>query len=187
MQDIKRIFDSSPIIAAIKSDELLESVIKSKARVVFVLYGSIITLPEIVKKLKDNGKIAIVHIDLVQGLSGRDVAVDFIAQNTKADGIISTKQNLVKYAMDLGLIAGERTFLVDSIAKENLKSHLKAFSPSFLEVMPGILPKVIKELVSVTTVPVVAGGLISDTEDLAMISHSGASAVSTSNPVLWQL
>ncbi len=185
MQSIKSIFEKSPIIAAIKSDELLEQVIKSKVQVVFILYGSIITLPSIVQKLKENGKMAIVHIDLVQGLSGRDVAVDYILQNTAADGIISTKQNLVKYALDKGLIAGERTFLVDSIAKENIKTHLKAFSPSFLEVMPGIIPRVIRELVSVTTVPIVAGGLISDAEDLALISRSGASAASTSNPELW--
>jgi Glycerol-3-phosphate responsive antiterminator (mRNA-binding) len=185
MNDIKSLFSSSPIIAAVKSDDLMREAAKSNVKVIFVLYGSILTIADTVRYLKDNGKTVIVHIDLIQGLSGRDVAVDFIKQNTEADGIISTKQNLVKYALDLGLVAGERTFIVDSIAKENIKTHLKAFEPSFLEVMPGVITKVITELVSSTQVPIVAGGLVSDAEDLAAIARSGASAVSTSNVALW--
>ena len=43
-----------------------------------------------VKKIKDAGKLAMVHIDLIAGLSGKEVAVDYIKQETLADGIIST-------------------------------------------------------------------------------------------------
>lgn len=185
MPNIKDIFKTSPIIAAVTNKELLKIAIKSKVQVVFVLFGSILNIAENVKLLKEAGKVVIVHVDLIQGLSVRDVAIDFIQQNTLSDGIISTKQNLVKYALDKGLIAGERTFLVDSMAKANVIAHLKAFTPSFLEVMPGIIPRIISELVTTTTVPIVAGGLISDAEDLASISRSGASAISTSNPKLW--
>ena len=110
---IEDIFKENPIIAAINSDKLLFEVVKSDVKVVFVLYGTILTLPSIVEKLKNSGKIAIVHTDLINGLSSKEVAVDYIASSTKADGIISTKTNLVKRAKELGLIAGVRSFVVD--------------------------------------------------------------------------
>ena len=40
--------------------------------------------------MKQAGKMALVHLDLINGLSAKDVAVDFIKKYTKADGIIST-------------------------------------------------------------------------------------------------
>lgn len=185
MMNFEDVLRKYPIIAAVKSDESLEIAAMSNVKVVFILYGSILTIGEQVEKLKTHEKIVIIHIDLIHGLASKEVAIDFIMNNTNADGIISTRQNLVKYALEKGFIAGERTFLVDSMAKENIKAHLKTFSPSFLEVMPGVITRAISELVSDTKVPIVAGGLISDDEDLAMIAKSGALAVSTSNHKLW--
>ena len=42
-------------------------------------------------------KRQMVHVDLITGLSGKEVAVDFIKNNTLADGIISTKPALIRY------------------------------------------------------------------------------------------
>lgn len=41
-----------------------------------------------------------VHVDLIDGLAARDVAVDFIAKSTRADGIIDS--NLVRRAKTQG-------------------------------------------------------------------------------------
>lgn len=51
---------------------------------------------DIVDEVKAHDKIAMVHIDLIAGLNNKEIAVDFIKKYTKADGIISTKQQLVK-------------------------------------------------------------------------------------------
>ncbi len=59
-------------------------------------------------------------MDMIQGLSTKR-AVDFIAHNTRADGIISTKNTLVERAKEMGLYAIQRTF-VDSIALDTLKT-----------------------------------------------------------------
>lgn len=86
------LLEESPIIAAIKSWEGLEKSLKSECKVVFVLFGTICDIDQIVARIKDAGKVAIVHVDMIQGLSTKRVAVDFIAHNTRADGIISTKK-----------------------------------------------------------------------------------------------
>ena len=85
------LLEESPIIAAVKSQEGLEKSLKSECKVVFVLFGTICDIDVIVAQIKDAGKVAIVHVDMIQGLSTKKVAVDFIAHNTRADGIISTK------------------------------------------------------------------------------------------------
>lgn len=184
--DIKDILLDSPIIAAVNSDTLLKKAMESEPDVVFVLYGSILTLPKIVDILKESGKTVIVHADLITGLAGKDIAVDYIAQSTKADGIISTKDPLVKRAKELGLIAGERSFIVDSMALENTISHIKTTKPDFLEIMPGLLTRVIKEL-SPLGIPIVAGGLISSRDEIVAALNAGAKAISTSSTTLWSM
>lgn len=77
------LLEESPIIAAIKSWEGLEKSLKSECKVVFVLFGTICDIDQIVARIKDAGKVAIVHVDMIQGLSTKRVAVDFIAHNTQ--------------------------------------------------------------------------------------------------------
>ena len=138
------LLEESPIIAAVKSQEGLEHSLKSECKVVFVLFGTICDIDAIVAKIKAAGKIAIVHVDMIQGLSTKKVAVDFIAHNTKADGIISTKNVLVEYAKEIGLFAIQRTFVVDSIALNTLKKQIELFRPDAVEIMPGVMPKILK-------------------------------------------
>ena len=185
--DIRDIFLDSPIIAAIKDDELLHQAVKSECDVVFILYGTICNISKIIEEIKDNHKIAIVHVDLIQGLGNREVSVDFIKEQTKADGIISTKQNLVKRAKELDMIAGERTFAVDSMALATIKNHIKTLKPDFLEIMPGLVTKIISQISSLSSVPVVAGGLISDKSDILSALDAGACAISTTRSELWEL
>ena len=58
----------SPVIAAVKDDEGVDACLKSESQVVFILYGDICTIPEIVSKVKAAGKLAVVHLDLIHGL-----------------------------------------------------------------------------------------------------------------------
>ena len=134
------LLEESPIIAAVKSWEGLEKSLKSECKVVFVLFGTICDIDQIVARIKDAGKVAIVHVDMIQGLSTKRVAVDFIAHNTRADGIISTKNTLVEHAKEMGLYAIQRTFVVDSIALDTLKKQIEMFRPDAVEIMPGVMP-----------------------------------------------
>lgn len=96
--------EANPVIAAVKHDDGLQAAVEmEEIQVIFVLYGDICTIPEIVDRIKDSGKKALVHIDLIAGLSTKEISVEFIRRQTKADGIITTKPALVRRAKELGL------------------------------------------------------------------------------------
>ena len=114
-KEFKEAIEDSPIIAAIKDDEGLKKCLTSESRVIFILYGDICNIPDIVETVKSSGKIAMVHIDLIAGLSSKEIAVDFIQKYTKADGIITTKPALIKRAKELGLYTILRLFVIDSM------------------------------------------------------------------------
>ena len=186
-EKIRDLFEISPIITGVKDEQGLEKALKTESPVVFLLFGNICNITGLVDQVKNSGKIAIVHVDLIQGLSSKEVAVDFIHQNTRADGIISTKAPLVRHAMDLGMIGGQRTFLIDSMALETTKKQLLTFQPDFMELMPGVMPKILKTVRGYTEIPLVAGGLISDKKDILAAFDAGVDAVSTTREELWGL
>ena len=47
-----------PVIAAIKDDSGLERCLDSDIQIIFVLYGDIVSIPDIVDKIKKRGKLA---------------------------------------------------------------------------------------------------------------------------------
>ena len=53
--------------------------------------------------------------------------------------------------------------------------------------MPGVMPKVIRQMTEKLSVPVIAGGLISDKEDIIAALDAGATAISTTKEELWFL
>ena len=186
--DFIRIVEDNPIIAAVKDDEGLEECLRSEIGVVFILYGSIGSIIDIVKKIKRAGKLALVHMDLVSGMQAKDVSVDYIRNYTEADGIITTKANLLPRAKELGLNTILRTFVLDSTAMETLdrNSRPEAVQPDIMEVLPGtLLPDVIRQIVSSCRVPVMVSGLITRKSEVMNALKSGAVSISTTNRKLW--
>ena len=179
------LLDDSPVIAAVKNLDGLEKSLASECRVVFILFGDLVEIAEIVDRVKSAGKLAMVHIDLIDGLSPRDVAVDFIAKNTDADGVISTKSNLVRHAKDRGLFTVQRFFVLDSISLANIGKQLPLESADLIEILPGVMPKIIRQLSGSTGKPIIAGGLISDKEDIMNALEAGAVAISSTNEKIW--
>lgn len=175
----------SPVIAAVKDMEGLNRCFESESKVIFVLFGDICNIADIVEAIKSHDKIAMVHIDLITGLSCKEIAVDFIKKYTKADGIISTKQLLIKRAKELGLYTVFRFFAIDSMAYENISKQLNTVRSDLVEILPGVAPKVIKKITKTISVPVIAGGLIAEKEDVMLMLSNGATSISTTNQKLW--
>ena len=184
---LKTMVEECPVIAAIKDEEGLEQCLKTDISIVFVLYGDICSIADIVERLKASGKLAMVHIDLITGLSTREIAVDYIRERTRADGIISTKPMLIKRAKELGLFTIQRFFVLDSMAIENISKQTDAHCTDLIEILPGVMPKVIARICRMITIPIIAGGLISDREDVLSALDAGAVAVSTTNRTVWEL
>ncbi len=183
--------EMNPIIAAVKDDEGLETALTEDVEIIFVLYGDICTIPRIVRKIKKADKVAMVHVDLVTGLNNsKDVCLDFIKNNTEADGIITTKSNLISHARELELNTVLRYFILDSMALQNIEKQARSsgIKPDIIEFLPGIvLPKMIRRINKVSRVPIIAGGLIADKEDVMNALDAGALAISTTNPDVWGL
>lgn len=121
------------------------------------------------------------HIDLVDGLAAREPRSTISVCARRPPGIISTKGVLLKRAREVGLIAIQRFFLLDSMALTNIEKQVKANQPDLIEVIPGAMPKVIRGLAQGLALPVIAGGLIRDREDAENALHAGAKAISCSS------
>ncbi|MCP1109788.1 glycerol-3-phosphate responsive antiterminator [Ohessyouella blattaphilus] len=179
--------EGAPIIAGIKNDEWLEACKHTSCDIVYILYGDICNIAEIVDEVKAAGKMAVVHVDLITGLSTRDISVDFIKKYTQADGIISTKPFLIKRANELGLFTVQRFFMIDAITYANIKKHVKENNPDVVEIMPAGLTKMIRYVLEQVDKPLVASGLVLDREDVMGALKAGAIAVSTTNMEVWKL
>lgn len=185
-QNFYDLLESNPVIAAVKDFEGIKACcVREEIKVVFILFGDICNISAIVKEVKDAGKIAMVHMDLITGLSGKEIGVDFIKNNSKADGVISTKPALVKRARELSMYTTLRIFVLDSMAFENIEKQMAVARPDTLEILPGLMPKVIKRVCRMVRIPVIAGGLISDKEDVVAALSAGAISVSSTNPKVW--
>jgi glycerol uptake operon antiterminator len=188
--EVKELLDRlerEPVVAAVKDDRGLGLALESQAEVIFLLYGSVLTVDKEVRRAHEAGKAAFVHLDLVEGLAPREVSVDFIAKHTCADGVLSTKAALTRRARELGLIAIQRFFLLDSMAIQNIEKHLEREAADLIEVLPGLMPKIIRRVSAGAGKPVIAGGLISEKEDVIHALAAGAVAVSSTAPDIWEM
>ena len=185
-EEMLEIIAEFPIIAAVKDEQELKESLMTDCKVIFILFGNICNISEIVEKIKNKDKLAIIHADLVQGLSAKIEAIDYLKLNTKADGIISTKGNIVKYAVEIGLIGILRNFIIDSMAMENVNKQVSMANPDMVEIMPGIMPEIIEKIKSELKLPLIAGGLISEKKDVIAALAAGADAVSTTKIGLWK-
>ena len=187
----QRFYDAvlaSPVIAAVKDLEQLEECLTlDNIQEVFLLFGDLCSIADIVAKAKDTGRIVMIHTDLVGGLSSsKEIAVDFLHTNTRADGIISTKPNFIRRARELKMFTVLRLFVIDSMALSGIEK-LEAVKPDFIEVLPGVMPKTIRRIAQTTRIPLLAGGLIKDKEDVMAALSAGAMAVSATSRDVWRM
>lgn len=180
-----RLLAENPVIAAIKNEEGLARCLESDCQVVFILYGTICDIGEIVARIQQAGKFPVVHLDLVSGLTPKEISVDFICTHTGAQGIISTRPGVIKYARQKGLLAIQRFFIIDSRALETMFRQLETAAPDILEILPGVMPRVTRSIQKKSLVPVIASGLILDKKDITDALQSGASGVSSTRPETW--
>lgn len=177
--------EDCPIVAAVKDEEGLQACLASESSVIFILYGDICNIGSIVEKIKASGKRAVVHMDLIQGLSGKEVAVEYLKKNTQADGIITTRPGLIRKAKEEGFFTILRFFVIDSMAYENIQKQTAQAMPDVIEILPGLMPKVVRKIRKAVRKPVIAGGLISEKEDIMGALDAGAIAISTTNQKVW--
>lgn len=186
-QTVLELLAKNPIIASVKDEAGLSAALDSDVPVIFLLFGDIVTVGMLTRRAHAAGKAVFVHMDLVEGLASREVSVDFIAHGTVADGVLSTKAGLTRRAKELGLVSVQRFFLLDSMALENIQKHHAQDTSDLIEVLPGLMPKIIHQVMETVDKPVIAGGLIREKEDVTAALAAGAVAVSATSPDVWAM
>ena len=93
----------------------LEKLIKTDYKACVVLDMHIGHLKSIMELLKSHSIECYVHIDLIKGLSHDEFACEYIIQQYKPKGIVSTKQGHQKAKM-LNTLTIFRVFIIDSQA-----------------------------------------------------------------------
>lgn len=184
--NIKELLEENPVIAAVKNEEQLDLAINSEARIIFVLFGDVMNITKISEIITSKNKIGIIHIDLVEGFTNKEIVIKYIKEETKFSGIISTKPQVIKLAKKYNLIGVQRVFIFDTLSLNNVKSHMISECDA-IEVLPGIIPKVLKIISEHTKKPVVAGGLIESKEEVMQALTSGATCVSTTKKEIWEM
>ena len=188
---MKEIFSAkmknNPIIAGVKDLSNLDDALRSDCDIVFLLCGTIFDLKDTVNKAREAGKMIFIHVDLLDGFSKDVTALKYISSEIRPDGIISTKNSLLKSARTLGLLTVQRVFIIDSLSIETAVKSSQMISPDAIEIMPGIMPRIIKKLSSSLDVPVIVGGLVSEKDDALVALENGALGVSTSSKEIWEM
>ena len=78
-----------------------------------------------------------------------------------------------------------RLFVIDSMAYENIERQLKSAKPDLIEILPALMPKVVARICNLSSTPVIAGGLVSEKEDIMELLDAGVISVSSTNEKIW--
>ena len=182
--EIKEKLEKCPVIAAVRSAGF-DNAINSQAEVIFLLEADVITIREKLKIAHGNNKCVLIHIDLMHGIGKDKCGVEYLA-SIGADGIITTKSALVKFAKEVGISAIQRCFALDSQGLDSIKEMICSSKPDFIEIMPGVIGKVI-EMFASDNIPVIAGGLVETKAEVISALGNGALAVSTGSEKMWNV
>lgn len=183
-EELKNRLESFPIIAAIRDNRWRQALV-SPAEILFYLEGNILTVRDRIRQAHDADKIVFVHLDLAEGIGKDRSGLQFLRE-CGVDGIISTRSPIIRTARELGLLTVQRIFALDSQGMGSVQEMLHAANPHFMEIMPGVIPKIVKRF-SNGEVPVIAGGLIETKSEITAALSNGATAISTGCPDLWEL
>jgi glycerol uptake operon antiterminator len=174
-----------PCGAAVKTDGELEAALASSVGAIFLLRGNGLELAPVVRRVHEAGKLAVVHIDLVDGLASDIAGVRWLAR-CGVDAVISSQGQAVRAVRAEGLIAIQRLLCVSQVAIALGLAAVSRSQPQIVELLPGvILPSVADLVLPHLSVPLLAGGFVRDGEDMRRVIAAGALAVTTSERALW--
>ncbi len=167
------------IIPAISSMKDIERFIESPYETGIILETHIGRIKYISKMAKEANKQLLYHIDLIHGLRNDEYGTEYLCQEFKPYGVISTKGSVINQAKKNGVVSVLRIFMLDSHAIERSYRIIEKTEPDYIEVLPGFVPEMIEEVSARFNKPILAGGLIRSAED------AGAAAITTSKREIW--
>ncbi|WP_283409443.1 glycerol-3-phosphate responsive antiterminator [Anoxynatronum buryatiense] len=174
------------VIATIHDHQgLVQALGYSQVKTLFVMNGDLMSLADTIATIHKAQRRVFLHVDFIQGLATDAKGLEYVAQRLKPNGIITTRSQVVQLAKKHGLITVQRLFLIDTGGLQAGIKNLRHSQPDAVEVMPGVIPRVIRELRQSLTLPLIVGGLIHQREEIQMAFDAGADAVSLSGFQCW--
>ncbi|WP_339233950.1 glycerol-3-phosphate responsive antiterminator [Oceanobacillus sp. FSL W7-1281] len=173
------------VLPAVRRMKDFEKVLESDHEHIIILESRLVQLKSMIDYAHRANKKVLVHFDLIQGLKADEYGMEFLQREMKPDGILTTRGNVIAAAKKHKLLAIQRVFILDSAALEQSIKLIQRFHPDYVEILPGLMPEVIEEITEEIDIPVIAGGLIKEEEQVKAALDAGAVAVSTSSRKLW--
>lgn len=174
-----------PLIAAVTQMDQLQVAIDSNVQRINLMAGDILRLESIVADVHAAQKQLYVHLEMVHGISRDSSGISFLAKTFKVDGIVTTKSNAIAAAKQVGLGTTQRIFAIDSAAIETALKMINSTKPDEVELMPGLMPRIIRQIRKEWDQTLIVGGLIRSAEEIEQALASGADFVSLGDAKFW--
>ncbi len=185
VDEFARRFSEFPCGAAVKTGDQLQAALEGRPGVIFILRGNGLELASTLRRIHAAGKLAAIHVDLVDGVTSDISGVRWLVRSG-ADAIISSHGQAVRAIRAEGLVAIQRLLCVNRESIDLGLGAVQRAQPDIVELLPGaILPSVAHLVLPYLTVPLLAGGFIRDRESAQRALAAGALAVTTSEETLW--
>ncbi|MGV8907048.1 MAG: glycerol-3-phosphate responsive antiterminator [Acetobacterium sp.] len=178
-------FQDNPIIVAVRNPKDIYDAIHSESHIIFLLTGNVFNLKKMVELCNNAGKYVFTHLDLIKGYSQDNYFIKYLKDEINPTGIITTKNNIITRAKQENLLTIQRLFLLDSSAMDVSISSVRKIKPDAVEILPGLVPKLITSVKNQINIPIVTGGFIETEEEVRSCLAAGAISVSTSHKPLW--
>ncbi|PPA71982.1 glycerol-3-phosphate responsive antiterminator [Jeotgalibacillus proteolyticus] len=179
-------FNDQQLLPAIRSMKDFDKLLNYNYRYGVFLDLHISMLKSVYEYARSEGREMFLHMDLIHGLANDEHATEYICQTIKPYGIISTRSKVIQKARQLKVQAIQRTFVIDSNALDRSIQLIQKTDPDYIELLPGVVPKVIERVSEKTGKPIIAGGLIDTPEEVEAALSAGANAITTSSHILWK-
>ncbi|USK36790.1 glycerol-3-phosphate responsive antiterminator (plasmid) [Bacillus sp. F19] len=165
----------------------MEKAVLSPVETILLMTGDIFTIEHCVEMSRKHNKSIFLHVDLIKGIANDREGIKYLSKKVKPDGIVSTKNQLIQAAKKEGLLAVQHLFMIDTHAYENGVKNIVDVKPDAIEIMPGLMPRVIREFYDKIDCPIITAGLIKHAHEVREVVEAGAHGVAIGEPELWDL
>jgi glycerol uptake operon antiterminator len=187
MMDKKVLIKNNPIIAAVRDVSLMEKAVLSPVETIFLMTGDIFSIEHCVEMSRKYNKSIFLHVDLIKGIANDREGIKYLSKKVMPDGIVSTKNQLIQAAKKEGLLTVQHLFMLDTQAFENGVRNFSNVKPDAIEIMPGLMPRVIREFREKIDCPIITAGLIKHPNEIREAVEAGTHGVAIGDPALWNL
>ena len=172
------------LIPSIQTHKALDAFLETEYTYGIIMNFDLEELYEIIGKMHKNHKKAIIHLDLIRGLSGDEYGAIFCIQNLHIDGIISSRSKVISLCKKRNILGILRIFLKDQYSlAQNIKS-IQESNADLVEILP-YMPKILPHIKKLVTQDILMGGLITKEQHIESCIKYGATAITTSCTSLW--